>query len=108
MRDCLNRSEPLFMDDYLRSTNKSMKGIAESTIEQLGTRGIKVQYMPITLMSEYRTDAHPSIYRKFYANLSEEEKKNPRKYSDCLHWCLPGVPDVWNQILYDYIIKLEW
>ncbi|KAL7095236.1 hypothetical protein ACP275_10G011300 [Erythranthe tilingii] len=105
LRNCLNRSEPLFMDEYLVSTKKSMRGIVESTIEKLEERGVKVEYLHITRMSEYRTDAHPSIYSRFSDSLTEEEKKHPRNNSDCLHWCLPGVPDVWNQILSDYIIN---
>ncbi|KAK7364550.1 hypothetical protein VNO80_13287 [Phaseolus coccineus] len=24
---------------------------------------------------------------------------------DCSHWCLPGVPDTWNVLLYDALIQ---
>jgi hypothetical protein len=27
---------------------------------------------------------------------------NVKKY-DCLHWCLPGVPDHWNLLLYNLL-----
>lgn len=56
----------------------------------------------ITQLSEYRKDGHPSIYRKHWDPIDEA---NPSSYSDCTHWCLPGVPDVWNEILYAYIIS---
>ncbi|KAL6534417.1 hypothetical protein OROHE_013342 [Orobanche hederae] len=104
LRQCYNRSAPISEEDFVPS-NHSMMGVLESAIEKLRTRGIKVEYLGITRMSEYRSDAHPSIYRSFYAPLTEENRKDPTTYSDCLHWCLPGVPDIWNQILYDYIMK---
>ncbi|KAK8651154.1 hypothetical protein V6N13_140767 [Hibiscus sabdariffa] len=31
--------------------------------------------------------------------LNDEEKADPRRHADCIHWCLPGVPDTWNQLL---------
>ncbi|KAL7136104.1 hypothetical protein ABFS83_10G006800 [Erythranthe nasuta] len=105
LSDCFNRSEPIFTGEHLKATNDSMLGIVEMVIERMERRGVKVEYMRITRMSEDRIDAHPSIYKKFWVPLTEDEKTQPRSYSDCLHWCLPGVPDVWNQILYDYIIK---
>ncbi|XP_020553729.1 protein trichome birefringence-like 34 [Sesamum indicum] len=104
-RHCYNRSEPVFQEGYWSVANKSQMSIAESTIKKLERRGVKVEYLRITQMSEQRRDAHPSIYRKFYAPITEENRKHPMSYSDCLHWCLPGVPDVWNQILYAYIIN---
>ncbi|CAD5331009.1 unnamed protein product [Arabidopsis thaliana] len=46
------------------------------------------------------------VYRK--QSLSEKEKKSPLLYQDCSHWCLPGVPDSWNEILYaELIVKLN-
>jgi len=50
-----------------------------------------VTLLDITLLSLLRKDAHPSIYGLFSM--------------DCSHWCLPGVPDVWNQILYNFILS---
>lgn len=58
----------------------------------------------ITQLSEYRKDGHPSIYRKQWDPLSEDQLANPTSYADCTHWCLPGVPDAWNELLYTYII----
>ncbi|MFS7997321.1 putative PMR5 domain, PC-Esterase [Helianthus anomalus] len=63
----------------------------------------KVSVINITQMSEYRKDGHPSIYRKFWESRSAEQLANPASYSDCIHWCLPGVPDVWNQLLYHFL-----
>jgi len=45
--------------------------------------------LDITYLSQLRKDGHPSIYAG----------AGP-KYLDCSHWCLAGVPDTWNQLLY--------
>ena len=85
--------------------DRRMMHIVESTIEKLEKRGVRVQYLNITHLSDYRKDAHPSIYKQFYGSLTQTQLADPKSYSDCLHWCLPGVPDVWNQILYSYIMN---
>ncbi|KAI4323064.1 hypothetical protein L6164_022699 [Bauhinia variegata] len=50
-----------------------------------------VTLLDITTLSLLRKDGHPSIY-----GLSG--------WKDCSHWCLPGVPDTWNQILYNFLL----
>lgn len=52
--------------------------------------GIKkpVFLLDITLLSQLRKDAHPSTYSGEHAG------------NDCSHWCLPGLPDTWNQLMY--------
>ncbi|KAF3943213.1 hypothetical protein CMV_030206 [Castanea mollissima] len=52
-----------------------------STIEK------HVQLFDITTLSQLRKDAHPSSYNAF-------------KGMDCTHWCVAGLPDTWNQLLY--------
>ncbi|KAH6786176.1 hypothetical protein C2S52_000080 [Perilla frutescens var. hirtella] len=101
---CYNRTEPIFDETYWPTAAKrGIMEIVESTIEKLEKNGIKVEYLNITQLSGYREDAHPSIYKRLWK--SAKKDKDPNKYSDCMHWCLPGVPDVWNQILYSYIMK---
>lgn len=51
-----------------------------------------VTLLDITTLSLLRKDAHPSIYGF----------QGP-KGMDCSHWCLSGVPDTWNEILYNLI-----
>ncbi|CAM8957858.1 unnamed protein product [Rhodiola kirilowii] len=52
----------------------------------------QVQFLNITYLAEFRIDAHPSKYR-------EPGTPQPAP-QDCSHWCLPGVPDTWNEVLY--------
>ncbi|KAF4369637.1 hypothetical protein CsatB_001087 [Cannabis sativa] len=47
-----------------------------------------VYLLDITTLSQLRKDAHPSSYSGDHSG------------NDCSHWCLPGLPDTWNQLLY--------
>ncbi|KAL3694894.1 hypothetical protein R1sor_008545 [Riccia sorocarpa] len=42
----------------------------------------------VTTLSSYRPDGHVFNYTRSSIPL------------DCAHWCLPGVPDTWNQVMY--------
>ncbi|KAL7186152.1 hypothetical protein ACSBR2_027992 [Camellia fascicularis] len=53
-----------------------------------------ITLLDITNLSLLRKDGHPSIYGL-----------GGRTGMDCSHWCLPGVPDTWNQILYNIILN---
>lgn len=69
---------------------------------------VKVDFIYITKLSEYRKDAHTSVYtiRQGKA-LTPEQQANPATYADCIHWCLPGLPDTWNELLYTRIVSLS-
>ncbi|KAI3674823.1 hypothetical protein L2E82_51939 [Cichorium intybus] len=53
-----------------------------------------------------KKDAHPTVHRKLWRPLTDAQKKNPQRASDCTHWCLPGVPDIWNELLLAYIFPV--
>lgn len=60
-------------------------------------------YLNISRLTGYRKDAHPSIYRMEYKTV--EEQIASERSQDCSHWCLPGVPDTWNELLYASLLK---
>lgn len=62
--------------------------VAVDPIAESAVWGRRVHLLNITYISQFRDEAHISKYRP---NQSGQ---------DCLHWCLPGVPDVWNELLY--------
>lgn len=66
----------------------------------------RVSYLNVTRMTDYRKDGHPSMYRK--QNFSEEERRSPLRFEDCSHWCLPGVPDAWNEMLYAELLVKQY
>ncbi|KAJ0981210.1 hypothetical protein J5N97_009465 [Dioscorea zingiberensis] len=99
---CDKETEPIKNETYLSSYPSKMS-ILETVLNGMKT---PVSYLNITRMTDYRKDAHPSVYRK--QNLTEEEKRSPEKYQDCSHWCLPGVPDSWNELLYSQLLIKQY
>ncbi|PKA67114.1 hypothetical protein AXF42_Ash004606 [Apostasia shenzhenica] len=59
-----------------------------------------VTVLNITQLSNYRKDAHTSIYKKQWSKPTPEQIADPKTYADCVHWCLPGLQDTWNELLY--------
>ncbi|CAL0302504.1 unnamed protein product [Lupinus luteus] len=99
---CDSETEPIDNEKYLNQYPPKM-GVLENVLKFMKT---DVTYLNITRMTDFRKDGHPSIYRK--QNLSPEERKSPLRYQDCSHWCLPGVPDAWNEILYAEILTRQY
>ncbi|KAF8118761.1 hypothetical protein N665_0002s0071 [Sinapis alba] len=99
---CDSETEPIKNETYLTPYPDKMK-VLEKVLRGMRT---PVTYLNITRLTDYRKDGHPSVYRK--QSLSDKEKKTPLLYQDCSHWCLPGVPDSWNEILYaELLVKLN-
>ncbi|KAM1257427.1 hypothetical protein ACFX2G_032027 [Malus domestica] len=86
---CTEATEPLL--ELLRIADER-NIIAEQVVKQMKTR---VTLLNITGLSEYRVDGHPSVYGNSYAS----------GVQDCSHWCLPGVPDMWNELLYFHLLQ---
>ncbi|XP_041989601.1 protein ESKIMO 1-like isoform X1 [Salvia splendens] len=67
---------------------------------------VGVNFVNITKLSEYRKDAHTSVHTIRQGKmLTEEQQADPATYADCIHWCLPGLPDTWNEFIYARIIS---
>lgn len=47
----------------------------------------------VTPMVAFRSDAHVGT------------NSDTPLVPDCSHWCLPGVPDMWNEILLSYLLS---
>jgi hypothetical protein len=86
---CLEATQPLNETSSISYTEKNI--IVEQVIKQMKT---PVTFLNITDLSSYRIDGHPSIYG------GKSGKRSSSTIQDCSHWCLPGVPDTWNEILY--------
>jgi hypothetical protein len=70
------------------------------TMEGIMSHGRNAQFLNITHMTELRPDGHPSRYREPGTALDAPE--------DCSHWCLPGVPDIWNEVLYAHLLSMGY
>ncbi|OAY64313.1 protein trichome birefringence-like 14 [Ananas comosus] len=62
---------------------------SEDADAELAVRGTRVKLLDITALSNLRDEGHISKY-----SITAAEG-----VQDCLHWCLPGIPDAWNEIL---------
>ncbi|KAK9154037.1 hypothetical protein Sjap_001517 [Stephania japonica] len=99
--NCFGQKTPIDMQNYWGTgSDLPTMRMVEKVLESLSW---KVSVLNITQLSEYRKDGHPSIYRKFWETFSPQQLSNPSSYSDCIHWCLPGVPDVWNELLFNFL-----
>ncbi|KAJ6848598.1 protein trichome birefringence-like 14 [Iris pallida] len=52
-------------------------------------QGTRIKLLDITALSQLRDEGHISKY----------SIKAREGVHDCLHWCLPGIPDTWNELL---------
>ncbi|XP_027347772.1 protein trichome birefringence-like 13 [Abrus precatorius] len=57
-------------------------------------KGSSFIILNITHLSEFRADAHPA-------------KAGGKKHHDCMHWCLPGLTDTWNDLFIQHLNSIQ-
>ncbi|KAL8217959.1 hypothetical protein R6Q57_021332 [Mikania cordata] len=68
------------------------------------TNKSRVAFMDITKAFSYRHDGHPGPYRSLDPNKITKRSADGRPPpQDCLHWCMPGPVDTWNEFLMETI-----
>ncbi|KAI9085138.1 hypothetical protein K1719_032954 [Acacia pycnantha] len=93
---CFNETRPVRKKKYWGTgSNKQMMSVVAKVVKNMK---VPVNVINITQISEYRIDGHSSVYTETGGKLLTDEQKQDPKNADCIHWCLPGVPDTWNQI----------
>lgn len=83
-KNCNGQLEPLAGSTYPGGAPPEV-GVVRKV---LSTISKPVYLLDITTLSQLRKDAHPAAYGRDHSG------------NDCSHWCLPGLPDTWNQLLY--------
>ncbi|WMV31226.1 hypothetical protein MTR67_024611 [Solanum verrucosum] len=96
--NCYNETKMIEDPNYWGSDSR--KSIMQVIKEEFSKSKVPITFLNITQLSMPRRDAHTSIYKERWGPLSPQEKANPSSYADCIHWCLPGLQDVWNELLY--------
>ncbi|KAL7146760.1 hypothetical protein ABFS83_06G063400 [Erythranthe nasuta] len=96
--NCYNETK--MIDDVTYWGSDSRKSILSVIGQVFGNSKVPITFLNITQLSSYRKDAHTSIYKKQWTPLTDEQLANPVSYADCVHWCLPGLQDTWNELLY--------
>lgn len=64
-------------------------------------KGVNLKLLDTTSLSLLRPDGHPGPYRQFHPFAND---KNAKVQNDCLHWCLPGPIDSWNDLVMEMMV----
>ncbi|XP_010552131.1 PREDICTED: protein trichome birefringence-like 41 [Tarenaya hassleriana] len=89
-KSCLNQKQPLLGLTYPGGLPPAVE-VVKRALDKISK---PVTLLDVTMLSLLRKDGHPSVFGL-----------GGRTGMDCSHWCLPGVPDIWNEILYNYLVK---
>ncbi|CAI9752659.1 unnamed protein product [Fraxinus pennsylvanica] len=94
-----NRTRPVKIEDVIgRDSNWELRKIQVEEIETAREKGEylgnRFEILDITEIMGMRPDGHPGLYGG---------NTWMTGYSDCIHWCLPGPIDVWNELLLEMI-----
>ncbi|GFQ08558.1 protein trichome birefringence-like 25 [Phtheirospermum japonicum] len=103
-----NRTTPFRSDEIeINDTDEIMRrvelGEFERAEEKAYENGMKMKLFDATFVSLLRPDGHPGVYRQFHPHDGKDE--NEKVQNDCLHWCLPGPIDSWNDLVMEVLIK---
>ncbi|XP_022740503.1 protein trichome birefringence-like 43 [Durio zibethinus] len=89
-KNCAGQTKPISGGNY-----PGGKHPAELVVEKvLRSMSKPVYLLNVTTLSQLRKDGHPSVFGH-----------GGHRDMDCSHWCLPGVPDTWNELLYAALIQ---
>ncbi|KAJ0986209.1 hypothetical protein J5N97_004565 [Dioscorea zingiberensis] len=102
-----NRTQPYKEGEFNGDpTDHSMRNVEIEEFEkaaEIGVKkGMKMQLLDTYHLSLLRPDGHPGPYRTF-PPIDADKAKNVQ--NDCLHWCLPGPIDTWNELLMKMVIN---
>ncbi|KAK3147560.1 hypothetical protein QOZ80_3BG0283910 [Eleusine coracana subsp. coracana] len=100
---CYNETRPVTRKGYWGSgSDRRMMEVMGDVLGRM--RRVPVALLNITQLTEHRVDAHVSVYTEAGGELlTDAQRADPETHADCIHWCVPGVPDTWNQILYAHL-----
>ncbi|KAK3228000.1 hypothetical protein Dsin_007862 [Dipteronia sinensis] len=101
------RTNPAKGDEVeLKYLSKILRDIELAEFEKAAPKaaenGVNLKLLDFTSLSLLRPDGHPGPYREFQPFATD---KNARVQKDCLHWCLPGPIDAWNDLIMEMIIN---
>uniref|UniRef100_A0A1J3J651 Protein ALTERED XYLOGLUCAN 4 n=1 Tax=Noccaea caerulescens TaxID=107243 RepID=A0A1J3J651_NOCCA len=101
--DACNMTEPYEEGKVLEGLDLEMRRIEmeEFTAAKAAVEAdVRLEALDVTAISVLRPDGHPGPY------MYEFPFKNgvpERVHNDCLHWCLPGPVDTWNEIMIEML-----
>lgn len=91
-KSCAKETEPLEGWKYPTTERESLEKLVRRRLKSILKK--QIHLLDVTQLSQLRKDGHPSVYGSRY-----------HTKIDCDRWCLPGVPDTWNELLYAAILS---
>lgn len=100
-----NRTRPFKTGEIeINDTDEIMRRAEIEEFERAKTSFLKL-FDP-TYLSLLRPDGHPGVYRHFHPYEGREEGEKIQ--NDCLHWCLPGPIDSWNDLIMEMLLNKDF
>ncbi|XP_020253345.1 protein ALTERED XYLOGLUCAN 4-like [Asparagus officinalis] len=88
-----NRTEPLGNGEVsFGGTEWEVRNAQAEEVKREEGKGFRI--LDVTKAMTMRADAHPGIHWN---------NQWMKGYSDCVHWCLPGPVDVWNELMLEVL-----
>ncbi|XP_052186491.1 xyloglucan O-acetyltransferase 1 [Diospyros lotus] len=90
------------MDEEMRKVE--VEEVKAAKVKTKNFARLRLEALDVTKLALMRPDGHPGpyMYPNPFANGIQERVQN-----DCVHWCLPGPIDTWNQMLLDVMKRWE-
>lgn len=88
--------ELINMDAEMRKSELNVVKVAKKKAKRF--KNLRLEAVDVTKLALMRPDGHPGPYMNpnpFAKGVGD------RVQNDCVHWCLPGPIDTWNEILLD-------
>ncbi|KAJ4799319.1 Protein trichome birefringence [Rhynchospora pubera] len=95
----LGEKDMEYMDTEMRRVQIEEVTTMAKEVEAVQGR-LKIEALDVTKLAMMRPDGHPGPYMN--RNPFAEGKKE-RVPNDCVHWCMPGPIDSWNEILLEIV-----
>ncbi|GAA0167041.1 hypothetical protein LIER_22064 [Lithospermum erythrorhizon] len=78
---------------WSKPRGKDWSPFSDIIMDTVRRLSVPVKLLHVTPMGAFRSDGHVGTY------------SDTPSVPDCSHWCLPGVPDTWNEILFAFILS---
>ncbi|CAH8275402.1 unnamed protein product [Arabidopsis lyrata] len=107
---CTGKEEPILPGKLVKNGFTEIMHEKQATGYNLAVEKVaenlklKLKLMDITEAFGYRHDGHPGPYRSPDPNKITKRGPDGRPPpQDCLHWCMPGPVDTWNEMVLELI-----
>ncbi|CAH8304754.1 unnamed protein product [Eruca vesicaria subsp. sativa] len=105
-----NRTVPFKVSEgVMKSEDELMRGVELEEFRKTQVKGSSsnIALLDTTSMSLLRPDGHPGPYRYPDPFSGMKVKDQVHVQNDCLHWCLPGPIDSWNDLMVEVMLNRD-